>query len=758
MGTTTDKDRSSTMRLSNGSRIAVIGGGPAGSFYSYFFLDLAERAGLDVNLDIYEDQDFARSGPAGCNHCGGIVAESLVQLLASEGINLPPDVVQRSFDSYMLHMDVGSIKIETPLEEKRIAAMFRGAGPLKSKGMERRSFDGFLQQLTVEKGANLVNQRVSSIHFENGCPIIKTRKGISKSYDLIVGAVGLNPKSLGLFEELGFGFQPPKATKTHICEFELGSEIVERYFGNSLQVFLLDLPRLQFAALIPKGKYVTLVLLGADIDKELVESLLMTDEMKRCFPPDIDLLKSMPCKCFPKMNLGAAVLPYSDRIVLVGDSAVSKLYKNGIGAAYITAKAAATTSILHGISAHDFQKHYLPACKSLNFDNMIGKLIFAFAHGIQKRKSMKRGILRMIFKEQSRDGIHRHMSTVLWDTFTGSAPYRDIFFRTLKPAFWVNFIWKTIVGLFLYKIPGTMQQFVVKSDALGQLYQDGENIVTQGEEGQCLYVIQSGTVEVLQEQNGEEIHIAELYEGDFFGEMAVFERKVRSSTVRSKGDSRVLTIDKKTLLPRIQEDPSLAFRMLQQMSSRIREIDTRVSTIISATLMDKIIKDRRLGKDRRAPDDNTLFSTDRRSYKDRRSGTERRKHGRFKVKEGAFVMVMSAGVKLEQIEDMSMEDIELAVVEAQPVQMGQIENISKGGLAFRYIDNKKVSNESFKLDILFARDAFHLQGVPYKKISYFDTVSTSSIGIFNTKQQGVQFGEMMPNQISQLDYFIQNHI
>lgn len=578
MGNTTNKDRSSTMRLSNGSRIGVIGGGPAGSFYSYFFLDLAERAGLDVNLDVYEDKDFTRSGPAGCNHCGGIVAESLVQLLASEGINLPSNVVQRSFDSYMLHMDVGTIKIDTPLEEKRIAAMFRGAGPLKSKGLDKGSFDGFLQKLTIEKGANLINQRVSNIHFENGYPIIETRKGISQSYDLIVGAAGLNPKSLELFEGLDFGFQPPKVTKTHICEFELGTEIVQRYFGHSLHVFLLDLPRLEFAAIVPKGRYVTLVLLGTDIDKELVQSLLMTDEMKRCFPPDIDLLKSLPCKCFPKMNIGAAVLPFSDRIVLVGDCAVSKLYKNGIGAAYIAAKAAATTSILHGISSDDFQKHYLPVCKSLNFDNTLGKIIFAFAHQIQKRKFTKRGILRMIYKEQHKDGIHRHMSTILWDTFTGSAPYRDVFFRTLKPAFWVNFIWKSIVGLFPYKIGDTMESSAVKSDALGKFYQDGENIVVQGEEGQCLYVIQSGAVEVLQEQNGEEIHIAELYEGDFFGEMAVFERDVRSSTVRSKGDSRILTIDKKTLLGRIQEDPSLAFRMLQKMSSRLRKIDTRLST------------------------------------------------------------------------------------------------------------------------------------------------------------------------------------
>lgn len=582
MGTTTTKDTSSSMRLNNGSVIGVVGGGPAGSLYSYFVLDLSERAGLDITVDIYEDQDFTRPGPAGCNHCGGIVSESLVQLLASEGINLPSSVVQRSFDSYVLHMDVGSIKIDTPLEEKRIAAMFRGAGPLKSKGLEGGSFDGFLQKLTIEKGANIINQRVSNIHFENGYPLIETRQGISKSYDLIVGAAGLNPKSLELFEGLDFGFQPPKATKTHICEFELGAETVQRYFGNSLHVFLIDLPRLEFAALVPKGRYVTLVLLGTDIDKELVQSFLMTDEMKKCFPPEIDLLNSSPCKCFPKMNIGAAVRPFSDRIVLVGDCAVSKLYKNGIGAAYIAAKAAATTSILHGISAADFQKHYLPVCKSLNFDNTLGKIIFAFAHQIQKRKSTKRGILRMIYKEQSKDGIHRHMSTVLWDTFTGSAPYRDIFFRTLKPAFWVNFIWKSIVGLFPYKIDNTMESSVVKSDGLGKFYQNGENIITQGEEGDCLYVIQSGAVEVLQEKNGEEIHIAELYEGDFFGEMAVFERDVRSGTVRSKGDSRILTVDKKTLLGRIQEDPSLAFRILQKMSSRIREMDTQISRMKGA--------------------------------------------------------------------------------------------------------------------------------------------------------------------------------
>lgn len=74
--------------LDDGSRVAVMGGGPAGSFFSYFLLQIAHRAGLSLQLDIYEPRDFAATGPKGCNMCGGIISESLVQSLAAEGITL----------------------------------------------------------------------------------------------------------------------------------------------------------------------------------------------------------------------------------------------------------------------------------------------------------------------------------------------------------------------------------------------------------------------------------------------------------------------------------------------------------------------------------------------------------------------------------------------------------------------------------------------------------------------------------------------
>jgi len=78
------EDGEKEFNLRDGSRIAVVGGGPAGSFFSYFLLNMAEAIDLDLTVDIFEPRSFKYCGPAGCNHCGGIVSESLVQILAAE--------------------------------------------------------------------------------------------------------------------------------------------------------------------------------------------------------------------------------------------------------------------------------------------------------------------------------------------------------------------------------------------------------------------------------------------------------------------------------------------------------------------------------------------------------------------------------------------------------------------------------------------------------------------------------------------------
>ncbi len=424
-----------SMQLDDGSRIGVIGGGPAGSLFSIFVLDMAQRMGVNLQVDIYEPRDYSKPGPIGCNMCGGIISESLVQNLAAEGINLPTSVVQRGIDSYMLHMDVGDVQIDTPLQEKRIGAVYRGPGPRDIKEIKWGSFDGYLLDLAVQRGANVIQERVDEILWTNNHPEIKVRKGDPLPYDLTTVAIGVNAAARKLFNHLEIAYETPKTTKTFIQEFYLGEEKIAEILGSSMHVFLLDIPRLEFAAIIPKGDYVSVCLLGEDIDKELVTNFMETPQVRSCFPINWDF-ECKSCNCSPRINIAGSKRPYGDRIVFIGDSGVTRLYKDGIGAAYRTAKSAATTSVLHGVSADDFEKHYYPTCRKIENDNSIGKMMFIVTRQIQKRQFARRGVLKMTADEQTDKESIPRMSMVLWDMFTGSAPYKDIFIRTLNPLFW----------------------------------------------------------------------------------------------------------------------------------------------------------------------------------------------------------------------------------------------------------------------------------------------------------------------------------
>jgi CRP/FNR family cyclic AMP-dependent transcriptional regulator len=114
------------------------------------------------------------------------------------------------------------------------------------------------------------------------------------------------------------------------------------------------------------------------------------------------------------------------------------------------------------------------------------------------------------------------------------------------------------------------------SAALGRAYQAGEVVVRQGDEGDCLFVVQEGELEVVREEQGKETLLRVVGKDELVGEMAVFDRTRRSATVRARGPARVLTLDKKNFLRRINEDPSLAFRIVETMSRRVRELSSQV--------------------------------------------------------------------------------------------------------------------------------------------------------------------------------------
>lgn len=119
----------------------------------------------------------------------------------------------------------------------------------------------------------------------------------------------------------------------------------------------------------------------------------------------------------------------------------------------------------------------------------------------------------------------------------------------------------------------------METGELGKVYKNGEIIVRQGDVGDCMYVIQAGQTEVIKEKNGKEIRLTVLGEGGTFGEMSLIDREVRSATVRALGEVRVLTVDKKTFLRWMHEDPAVAFRIVQKMSCRIRELSDELAKL-----------------------------------------------------------------------------------------------------------------------------------------------------------------------------------
>ena len=119
------------------------------------------------------------------------------------------------------------------------------------------------------------------------------------------------------------------------------------------------------------------------------------------------------------------------------------------------------------------------------------------------------------------------------------------------------------------------------SDELGRKYRDGAAVFQEGDPGDCMYVIQTGSVKIVKPTPDGDVHIATLKEGEIFGEMALFERLPRSATATALGDTHLLTVDKKKFFASISRDPTLAFKILEAMSARTRRLNAEYSKLKS---------------------------------------------------------------------------------------------------------------------------------------------------------------------------------
>ncbi|MGD2269485.1 MAG: cyclic nucleotide-binding domain-containing protein [Desulfobacterales bacterium] len=117
------------------------------------------------------------------------------------------------------------------------------------------------------------------------------------------------------------------------------------------------------------------------------------------------------------------------------------------------------------------------------------------------------------------------------------------------------------------------------------LFQSGDLIIKEGDRDRRLFVIISGTVEIIKDLGSEnERQLGILGPPSYFGEMSLIDDLVRSASVISKGETELLSLDQWDLRNEIEKYPAIAFELLQMLSRRVRAIEKRMINTLGTFL------------------------------------------------------------------------------------------------------------------------------------------------------------------------------
>lgn len=105
-------------------------------------------------------------------------------------------------------------------------------------------------------------------------------------------------------------------------------------------------------------------------------------------------------------------------------------------------------------------------------------------------------------------------------------------------------------------------------------FQKGERIIREGHQEQKMYIILEGNVVITLDAGGDEIEVAKLKKGDFFGEISLFEKIPRSATATAQDNVKVVFIENEDQLKEfLLKNPSFAAKMVHILAKRLAKTD-----------------------------------------------------------------------------------------------------------------------------------------------------------------------------------------
>ncbi|MFW5688768.1 MAG: Crp/Fnr family transcriptional regulator [Spirochaetota bacterium] len=110
----------------------------------------------------------------------------------------------------------------------------------------------------------------------------------------------------------------------------------------------------------------------------------------------------------------------------------------------------------------------------------------------------------------------------------------------------------------------------------GQTFEAGKVIFREGDQGEHMYIIQSGQVKISKNVGGREHELAVLEKGDFFGEMAIVSRIARTATATAVNSTQLLAFDRQGFMGMIEKNAKIALNIIDKLSRRLQNANSQI--------------------------------------------------------------------------------------------------------------------------------------------------------------------------------------
>jgi CRP-like cAMP-binding protein len=113
----------------------------------------------------------------------------------------------------------------------------------------------------------------------------------------------------------------------------------------------------------------------------------------------------------------------------------------------------------------------------------------------------------------------------------------------------------------------------------GQTLEPGQVVFSENEDGEQMYIIQEGQVQISRKIAGRETPIAVLEKGDFFGEMAIVNRIKRTASAKALTRSVLLGFDRVGLEQMVEKNPKIALNIIDKLCRRLQNSNLQVQQL-----------------------------------------------------------------------------------------------------------------------------------------------------------------------------------